>query len=145
MPAHANELPRPRLRDRCVTSQPFITLDTFFVPYTRTLSVNWPHDPRDCLLLESKTKSLAASPTSIPVSGIATVVNVATNVASPPASLPGTQVSTPGTSSMSGREDEHWVLNPEFEAHLRNLGNWSLGSAFAVAFPSLADCVSFRD
>jgi hypothetical protein len=144
-PYWMDHIPWPRLRDRCATSQPFTPFDTFFVPFTRTLSVNWLHDPRDCLVLESKAQSLAASPASIPIPGFASAVNVAVSVTSPPVSHPGTQVSTPGTSSMSGKEDEHWIMNPAFEAHLRNLGNWSLGPSFGIAFPAFTDCVSFRE
>ncbi|KAK2594865.1 hypothetical protein QQS21_007415 [Conoideocrella luteorostrata] len=31
------------------------------------------------------------------------------------------------------------IINPVFERHLRNINNWTLGSAFARAFPALAD------
>jgi hypothetical protein len=36
-------------------------------------------------------------------------------------------------------DTEELMINPVFERHLRNLDNWKLGSAFADAFPSLAD------
>lgn len=48
----------------------------------------------------------------------------------------------------AGREggvEEEMVLNPVFERHLRDLGNWTLGTAFAQAFPALADTLVIRD
>lgn len=37
----------------------------------------------------------------------------------------------------AGNGGEDLVINPVFERHLRDLGNWSLGPAFARAFPGL--------
>jgi len=131
---------RPRLRDRIIQTRPFTAFDKFFVPFTTTLSLNWPHDPRDCLLLASNT-----SPLSTPVSVPASMYSMAVQITSP-APLTPSQVSTPGTGvSVLPREEEQWLLNPAFEKHLRDLGNWSLGAAFRSAFPHFADCVTFKD
>ncbi len=40
--------------------------------------------------------------------------------------------------AMPGSEGE-FSINPVFERHLRDLGNWTLGPAFEKAFPGLAD------
>ncbi|KAL8917864.1 MAG: hypothetical protein Q9208_007686 [Pyrenodesmia sp. 3 TL-2023] len=40
--------------------------------------------------------------------------------------------------AMPGTEGE-FSINPVFERHLRDLGNWTLGPAFEKAFPGLAD------
>lgn len=88
-PAWVDHLPWPRMRDRMVHLYPSITLENFFIPYTTTLSLNWPYDPSDTLL-----------------------------------SLP---------------DSDELSINPVFERHLRDLNNWSLGPAFAKAFPALAE------
>ncbi|PGH31941.1 hypothetical protein GX50_05269 [[Emmonsia] crescens] len=36
-------------------------------------------------------------------------------------------------------DSEELIINPVFERHLRNLNNWSLGPAFARAYPGLVD------
>jgi len=36
-------------------------------------------------------------------------------------------------------------INPAFETHLRKLDNWSLGQAFAEAFPEWASLVKIRE
>ena len=75
---------------------PQISLDNFFVPYTTTLSLNWPYEPRDTLLGVEGSEELS--------------------------------------------------INPVFETHLRDLGNWTLGVEFEKAFPMLADtCKIQRD
>jgi hypothetical protein len=43
-------LPFPRLRDACVQQQPPVMFDNFFVPYTATLSLNWPYEVADVLV-----------------------------------------------------------------------------------------------
>ncbi|KAH8593203.1 hypothetical protein B0O99DRAFT_627495 [Bisporella sp. PMI_857] len=40
---------------------------------------------------------------------------------------------------LSSSESDELMINPVFERHLRRLENWSLGSAFAKAFPALRD------
>ncbi|MCJ1272327.1 hypothetical protein MMC21_000113 [Puttea exsequens] len=94
-PAWIDHLPWPRMRDTLVSVYPSIPFDDFFIPYTTTLSLNWPYEARDVLL-----------------------------------TIPGS---------------EELGINPVFERHLRDLGNWTLGSSFAKAHPVLADTVSVRD
>lgn len=45
----------------------------------------------------------------------------------------------PTDALLSNPETDEWSINPVFERHLRSLENWSLGSAFANAYPRLAD------
>ncbi|KAK2744147.1 hypothetical protein FQN57_004407 [Myotisia sp. PD_48] len=40
---------------------------------------------------------------------------------------------------LSTSESEELIVNPVFERHLRDLNNWSLGPAFAKAYPHLVD------
>lgn len=121
------------MRDRIVATQPFVQNDIFFVPYTTSLSLNWPYEPRDCLLPASKLPSSAAS--------LAASSPAATHAGSPAAG------STPGTvySSAPKEHQETWVMNPAFESHLRDLRNWSLGPEFKAAFPGLADTARIKE
>lgn len=93
-PAWVDHIPWPRMRDRMVHLYPNIALENFFIPYTTTLSLNWPYDPSDTLL-----------------------------------SLP---------------DSDELSINPVFERHLRDLNNWTLGSAFAKAFPMLAETTKIK-
>ncbi|MCJ1422806.1 hypothetical protein MMC29_000686 [Sticta canariensis] len=93
-PAWVDHLPWPRMRDRMVHLYPNIALENFFIPYTTTLSLNWPYDPSDTLL-----------------------------------SLP---------------DSDELSINPVFERHLRDLNNWTLGPAFAKAFPMLAETTKIK-
>lgn len=93
-PAWVDHLPWPRMRDRMVELYPSIALENFFIPYTTTLSLNWPYDPSDTLL-----------------------------------SLP---------------DSDELSINPVFERHLRDLSNWTLGPAFAKAFPMLAETTKIK-
>ncbi|KAL8971966.1 MAG: hypothetical protein Q9197_003009 [Variospora fuerteventurae] len=93
-PAWVDHLPWPRMRDRMVHLYPDISLDSFFVPYTTTLSLNWNYEPSDTLL-----------------------------------SLPG---------------GDEFAINPVFERHLRDLGNWTLGPAFEKAFPQLGETYKIK-
>ncbi|KAG4444282.1 hypothetical protein IFR05_000257 [Cadophora sp. M221] len=90
-PAWIDHLPFPKMRDRLVRdyNPRDYLFDNFFIPFTTTLSLNWPYEPTDTLL--------------------------------------------------SSVEGEDLVINPVFERHLRLLDNWSLGPAFAKAFPGLQD------
>lgn len=90
-PAWIDHVPWPRMRDKLVRdyNPDEYLFDNFFIPFTTTMSVNWPYEPEDSLL-----------------------------------------------ASMEGEE---LVINPVFERHLRRLDNWSLGPAFAQAFPGLVD------
>lgn len=90
-PAWIDHLPFPKMRDRLIRDynpQSYL-FDNFFIPFTTTLSLNWPYEPTDTLL--------------------------------------------------SSPENDELMINPVFERHLRRLENWSLGLAFAKAFPGLAD------
>ncbi|KAF2239221.1 hypothetical protein EV356DRAFT_528498 [Viridothelium virens] len=94
-PAWMDYLPWPRMRDRIIQHHASYPFDSFFIPYTVTLCLNWPYEPTDCLL--------------------------------------------------SASESEDLQINPVFERHLRNLLNWSLGPAFAKAFPDLAAVARIKD
>lgn len=87
-PAWIDHLIWPKMRDRLVRdyNPRDYLFDNFFIPFTTTVSVNWPYEPTDALLMG---------------------------------------------------EGEEVGINPVFERHLRRLENWSLGEAFAVAFPGL--------
>ena len=93
-PAWIDHLPWPRMRDKMVYLYPDIPFDTWFIPYTTTLSLNWPYEPTDTLI-----------------------------------SLP---------------DSDELSINPVFERHLRNLNNWSLGPAFAKAFPMLVETTKIK-
>ena len=82
------------MRDRLVQMYPSIPFDDFFIPYTTTLSLNWPYEAADTLLSKEGTEDL--------------------------------------------------FINPVFERHLRDLGNWSLGPAFAKAHPSLMETYTIK-
>jgi hypothetical protein len=90
-PAWIDHLPWPKMRDRLVRdyNPRDYLFDNFFIPFTATLSVNWPYEPTDTLL--------------------------------------------------SSPDNDELMINPVFERHLRRLENWSLGPAFAKAFPGLQD------
>jgi hypothetical protein len=45
----------------------------------------------------------------------------------------------PTDTLLSSADGEELMINPVFERHLRRLENWSLGHAFAIAFPGLQD------
>lgn len=82
------------MRDKMVYMYPNIPFDTWFIPYTTTLSLNWPYEPTDTLI-----------------------------------SLP---------------DSEELSINPVFERHVRDLNNWSLGPAFAKAFPMLVETTKMK-
>ncbi|KAL8663669.1 MAG: hypothetical protein Q9168_008051 [Polycauliona sp. 1 TL-2023] len=46
--------------------------------------------------------------------------------------------------SIGGEGGEELSINPVFERHLRDLGNWTLGPAFAKAFPGLVDTCNIK-
>ena len=48
-------LPFPSLRDTCVQQQPPVVFDNFVVPYTATLSLNWPYEAADVLVPRPST------------------------------------------------------------------------------------------
>ena len=93
------------MRKQFCLSADKINFDDFFVPYTSTISINWPHAPDSVLLSRDRPSSHALDP-----------------AAKGPAA-----------------DADSVVINPAFERHLYDLGNWSLGPAFRKQFPALAD------
>ncbi|RHZ59592.1 uncharacterized protein CDV56_107411 [Aspergillus thermomutatus] len=93
-PAWIDYLPWPRMRDRLVISYQDYPFENWFIPFTRTLSVNWPYEATDCLLSTS--------------------------------------------------DNEDLIMNPVFERHFKNLSNWSLGPAFAQAYPQLVETTRIK-
>ncbi|KAJ9141979.1 BZIP transcription factor [Pleurostoma richardsiae] len=97
-PAWLDHLPFPAMRDRLVREHGGpreMVFDNFFIPYTRTLSLNWGYEDTDVLL------------------------------------------QAPGDS-------DELLINPVFERHLRRLENWTLGAAFATAFPGLSGTYNLK-
>ncbi|ODM16695.1 hypothetical protein SI65_07660 [Aspergillus cristatus] len=93
-PPWIDYLPWPRMRDRLVMRHAEYQFENWFVPFTETLSVNWPYEATDCLL--------------------------------------------------STNECDELLVNPVFERHFRNLGNWSLGPAFAEAYPEMVETTKIK-
>ncbi|KAK8163777.1 hypothetical protein IWX90DRAFT_239204 [Phyllosticta citrichinensis] len=162
-PMWQDYVPWPRLRDRLISlqSNPHINpaLDNFFIPYTASLSLNWPYDPRDVLIPApsgsgSNGNSAAGLSVNTTASGIP--VDPATEASPQPSSRPdavsadgglkGAAEQQPGGDGAPEGAASHqeYVLNPAFEAHLRNLENWTLTPAFESAFPSLAGYVKIK-
>jgi hypothetical protein len=121
---------RPRMRSHFAAVHNRVPFDTFFIPYTTTISVNWPYSPRDVLIPASKVHPSSLS---------------APSVSSMPTSPYSTSPATPQSQPHSSHEDEQWVMNPAFEAHVRNIANWSLGTAFQAAFPNSVEGVSIKE
>ncbi|KAI8932090.1 hypothetical protein NX059_010975 [Plenodomus lindquistii] len=146
-PAWIDHLPWPRLRDKMITQQPFVHFEHFFIPYTTTVSLNWPYEPRDCLLPASKINTHTLSTTSSSMPSVSSPYATHVNAASPAGGpvTPQTQAGTPGTiGPQLPKEDDMWLINPAFESHLRDLNNWSLGPSFKSAFPAFADAVKIK-
>lgn len=93
-PTWIDYLPWPRMRDRLVMSYQHYVFDNWSVPFTKTVSVNWPYEATDCLL--------------------------------------------------STNDCDELLVNPVFERHFRNLNNWSLGPAFAEAYPEMVETTSIK-
>lgn len=84
------------MRRRLITGAP-VNFSEFFIPFTSTLSLNWPYADSHVLVEDPD------DPTSV-------------------------------------------KMSPGFESHLRDLRNWTLGSAFRDTFPGLIDQdVGIRD
>lgn len=88
------------MRDRLIADQEKYPFENFMVPYTTTMSLNWPYGDEACL------------------------IEAGNRGAHTDGQLPAL------------------VLSPEFEAHMRDINNWTIGPAFAKAFPEL---VSFEN
>ncbi|KAI9647429.1 hypothetical protein NHQ30_003814 [Ciborinia camelliae] len=99
-PAWIDHLPWPTMREILVReyNPRDYLFDNFFIPFTSTLSLNWPYEPTDTLLNLGE-----------------------------------------GSGAGLGFSEGELLINPVFERHLRRLENWSLGPAFANAFPGLRD------
>ena len=62
-PAWIDSLPWPKMRDKiCLMENP-IPLDIFFIPFTRTLSLNWPYEPMEVVLQGQLSDELVLNPT----------------------------------------------------------------------------------
>ena len=88
---------RPGMRKAITMRDSQVQFEDFFIPYTTTLSLNWPL-PQDHILIRNDKDG-----------------------------------------------DGSLRLNPAFEAHLRNIDNWSLGAEFKRAFPDLVEDVRTQD
>lgn len=95
-PAWYDHIPFPAMRARLAHDyeEGKFPFDHFFIPFTSTLSLNWPYDD---------TLVLLASPNS-----------------------------------------EELVINPVFEQHVGMLENWTLGPAFARAYPALVGTFNLK-
>ncbi|KAK4994316.1 hypothetical protein LTR66_005638 [Elasticomyces elasticus] len=123
-----DNLPWPAMRDRLITSPPSTyPFERFIIPYTSTLSLNWPYDPSMCLLPTSPQRGPTA--TSNPASAT-------------PVSSASIESALQGASE---DEDEEFGISPVFEMHLRDLNNWSLGPAFQKSHPDLCEGVRIKD
>ena len=63
-PAWIDHLPFPKMRDRLVRdyNPKDYLFDNFFIPFTTTLSVNWPYEPTDTLLSSMEGEDLVINP-----------------------------------------------------------------------------------
>ena len=61
-PAWVDHLPWPKMRERLVRIFHSVPFDEFFIPYTTTLSLNWPYEARDTLLTIPGTDELSINP-----------------------------------------------------------------------------------
>jgi hypothetical protein len=94
-PIWIDHLPWPEMREELVQHYHRYPFENFFVPFTKTMSVNWPHAPMDIFLPRQGQRDLR--------------------------------------------------ISPQFEAHMRDITNWSLGSSFKKQFPMLATGVTIVD
>lgn len=96
-PAWIDHLPFPAMRERLIRDYAppdVFPFENFFVPFTTTLSLNWPYEDTDTLLQSPDTDEL--------------------------------------------------MINPVFERHLRRFENWTIGDAFARAFPMLDGTYNYK-
>ncbi|KAF1971007.1 hypothetical protein BU23DRAFT_510688 [Bimuria novae-zelandiae CBS 107.79] len=143
-PVWTDHVPWPKLRDSLITTQTDTTFDAFFIPFTTTISLNWPYEPRDCLLPASKLHASSLSTTSSIAHS--SPFSTAVNAGSPAGPATPQPVSTPGTTlGQLPKDDDEWLINPAFESHLRNLNNWSLGPSFRSSFPAFGNAVRIKE
>ena len=118
-PVWVDYVPWPKMRDLMIQHPGRYPLEQFFVPYGQTLSLNWPHGEE--AMWERRSGS--------------GIVRVTANGI-------GAEVFRPDNAV---DDEPEWVLSAAFEAHIRNLRNWSLGPAFATQFPSLMEDVRLEE
>ena len=109
---------RPVLRDRIITDPESYPFDNFFLPYTTTLSLNWPHNPDTCIVHKRDRQPTKNGDITADSVGDVNDDDGVTN--------------GDDDSAAAGL-----MLNPDFKAHILNIDNWSLGPAFANTFPDL--------
>lgn len=61
-PVWIDYLPFPRMRDKLVANWQSYPFENWFIPYTTTLSLNWPYEPTDVLLKTSEAEDLMINP-----------------------------------------------------------------------------------
>lgn len=61
-PAWMDYIPWPKVRDRLSYDWRNYSFENWFVPYTRTISCNWPYEPTDCLLHNTHSNELLINP-----------------------------------------------------------------------------------
>ncbi|USP82047.1 hypothetical protein yc1106_09321 [Curvularia clavata] len=150
--AHAlwiDHLPWPRLRDKLIASNPPVSFENFFIPFTTTISLNWPYEHRDCLLPASVVRTSTLSTTSSSIAA-SSPFSTHVNAGSPqgpatPQPLTGNAAACIPTMDQLPKEDDQWLINPAFETHLRDLNNWTLGPSFRGTFPMFADAVKIKE
>lgn len=61
-PAWMDYIIWPKVRDRLAYAYRDYPFENWFVPYTRTISCNWPYEPTDCLLHNTDSDELLINP-----------------------------------------------------------------------------------
>ena len=61
-PPWIDHLPWPRLRDKLISHYHRFPFDNFFIPFTTTLSLNWPFEPKDTLIAIPNSEELLMNP-----------------------------------------------------------------------------------
>ncbi|OKL63901.1 hypothetical protein UA08_00847 [Talaromyces atroroseus] len=61
-PAWMDYILWPKVRDRLAYAHRDYPFENWFVPYTRTISCNWPYEPTDCLLHNTESDELVINP-----------------------------------------------------------------------------------
>ena len=120
------------MRDATVTTKPPPTFDAFFLPLTDTYSVNWRDRP--CFVRRPRGGRARPRPSG---GGPAAPPSVAREA--------GMLLDAVGGGDEEGDDDMVVDLTPEFEAHVRDLSNWTLGRSFADTFPQWEHCVRIKN
>ncbi|SMR48638.1 unnamed protein product [Zymoseptoria tritici ST99CH_1E4] len=127
--AFVDYLPWPHMRRHLSHPTSPVDFTDFFVPYTCTLSLNWPHGDETVL-----TRTPGRPRASRRMSG----ENARRSTSS--SSPTGRPADQAGDGAGGLEEGEATLsINPAFMEHLRDLRNWSLGSRFRNTFPFLCD------